>query len=518
MKSQKIYFAKLGLITSVIVIGALFYLFDSFINKIATESLSNWLKVEEATILEGNLLTSVTKNQRAIYSSEFLKGFMLADFSKPGQLEQISFGDPIDPKLIDLKLLKEDKVKTIGTGLFRKYAAALIPHSESKVIIFSFWSEDLYKIFFYSCLLIFSVILFFGYLLAKSKKKAHEKALLYAEKAARVSHDIRSPLIQLSASIERISDPSIKDQLNDVSQRIVDITNDLVLNQKKVAKKEISQVYVKIPTLKESIGNLVHAKKETYPHIEFELDDSSQGIPIALAHSELMRSLSNLLENSIEAVQENGLIKILIKDNDESLEVVIQDNGKGIPKEILPMIGTKGTTFGKANGSGLGIYYAQLSLSEVGGSFKIDSIEGQGATIKLNVPFQKTRALSNNKIQIEEGSTLLILDDDYLIRTAWALVLSKKNLPQIDVKYFSTSKEILESKLDLKSAFLLTDYDLKEDLDGLDVVGRLKMQDRSLLVTGMASSLKVQAKAKATGNVPILDKESLEQICFEVVR
>jgi anti-sigma regulatory factor (Ser/Thr protein kinase)/CheY-like chemotaxis protein len=354
--------------------------------------------------------------------------------------------------------------------------------------------------------------------LAKSKKKAHERALMYAEKAARVAHDIRSPLVQLSASIERIEDQSIKDQLNDVSQRIVDIANDLVLNQKKVIKKENSQVQVRVPTLKESIENLIAAKREIYPHIEFKLQYSSKGIPILLTHSELMRSISNLIENSVEAIQKNGMIKVSVQEQDQFLEVTICDNGKGIPKDILPMIGTKGATFGKINGSGLGIYYTQLGLSMVGGNFTIKSVEGNGTTIKLEIPFHKTRALSNDRIQIEEGSSLLILDDDSLIRAAWAQILSKKNINEkLEIRFFSSTKEILESKLDFKRAFLLTDYDLKEDLDGLDIVGRLKMHDRSLLVTGMASNPTVRTKAKNMGDVPILDKEHLDRITFEIV-
>jgi len=163
------YLIRIGLLTSVIILGSLFYLFDGFINKISYESLSNWLKVEEAAILEGNLLTSVTKNQRAVFSSEFLKGFVLADFSKEGQLEQISFGDRINLEKINSNAL-DDKIHVLRTGLFKTYAYAKIPSSDSKVIVFSFWSQELSKIFFITCLIFIFLFVLFGSLLFRIKQ------------------------------------------------------------------------------------------------------------------------------------------------------------------------------------------------------------------------------------------------------------------------------------------------------------------------------------------------------------
>jgi two-component sensor histidine kinase len=518
MKSFNLYLLKLGTIISILVVVALFYIFDGFIGKIASESLSNWLKVEEASILEGNLLTSVTKNQRAIYSSEFLKGFMLVDFSKPHQLEQISSGDPIDLSLVKAESFKDNRIQIVGSGFFKKYALAKIPNSESKVIVFSFWSEKIYQIFMYSCFLIFAVILFFGFLLARTKKKENEKALIYAEKAARVAHDIRSPLLQLSVTIEKMADVSIKEQLSEVSQRIIDITGDLILNRKTGIKKEKSKKSIKVLSLKGNIEGMMSAKKELYPDIEFRLDCTEINTPIALESSDLLRSISNLIENSIEACTQNGKIEISVDCKPEFLEIFVKDNGKGIPKEILPTIGTKGVSYGKDNGSGLGVYYAEKSLAMAGGSLSIDSTENKGTSVKLQIPYRKTRVVSNNTVQIESGSSLLILDDDPLVRKTWTHILSKQKIDEkLDVRYFVSSKDILNSRVDLTKSFLLTDYDLKENLDGLDIVDQLRMYDRAILVTGMAQSLAVQEKAKATGNVPILGKENLDKLNIEVL-
>lgn len=503
---------KLGLVTTAIVVGSLYFLFDGFVDKIAFETLSNWMKVEEAAILEGNLLNTVTKNQRAVHSSEFLKGFMLADFSKQGQVEQIAFGDYIDPKFIERQIPNNSNIRIVRDGLFKKFAIARIPNSPSKVIIFSFWSENIYEIFVWSCILFFAVISFFGYLLATAKRKENQKAIQYAEKAARVAHDIRSPLVQLSASIEKLEDVTIKNQLIDVSQRIREITKDLILNRNKGIQK-VQSAPNNVISLGESIDSMIRSKSDLYPNIRFHLSCSKLTIPIAYDHSDLLRSLSNIIENSVEASEENGLVEVLINETNENLRVLIKDNGKGIPEHILPSIGTKGLTHGKKNGSGLGIYYAQIGLAMAGGSFKIVSKQGFGTSVTLEIPFKKTRALSNRKVHIEKDNVLVVVDDDSLVHKTWQQIFEENRLDQeLDIRYFSRISDLMNSKLNLNKAFILTDFDLNEKNDGLDLVSLLKANDRALLVTGRADDPSVQAKALELGGVPVLSKSDLSTL------
>ncbi len=520
MKNIKIYLLKLGIATTVIVIGSLFYLFDGFITKISQESLSNWLKMEEASILEGNLLTSVAKNQRAVFSSEFLKGFMLADFSKEGQIEQIGFGDSIETNLINSSEL-DTKVQIIRTGLFKKYAVAKIPGSGNKAIIFSFWSKDLYTIFFSACLLFFIFFVFFGFLLAKAKRREEKRALEYAESAARVAHDIRSPLVRLSSFIDKFDDNKTKEALSEIAQNITDITSDLILNRRKGIQKINQQLNASIPkvtSLGEALRQLLAAKRELYSHIIFteQIDIASNAI--ALDHKELIRSLSNLIDNSVDASEGNGTVTLTAIEQANSVLLTIEDTGKGISEVVLKSVGSKGFTHGKKNGSGLGVYYTEQAILSVGGSLKIESEERKGTRVILEIPFKKTRAISNKEIHIEKGSSLLVLDDDPLIRKTWNDIFEKRKLGKVlDIQFFCNSAEILASKVKIEKAFLLTDFDLKEEIDGLDIIGKLGAHDSTLLVTGMASSSKVQSKAHALGGIPILPKADLEKLNIVIV-
>ena len=95
-------------------------------------------------------------------------------------------------------------------------------------------------------------------------------------------------------------------------------------------------------------------------NLQIELDDSLRSCSDLqiLAHpAELRRVLSNLLNNAIEAPEirsSQRQIRILLRnEKNSSVELMIQDNGIGIPAEVLPRLINEGGSFGKTGGSGL---------------------------------------------------------------------------------------------------------------------------------------------------------------------
>ncbi len=77
--------------------------------------------------------------------------------------------------------------------------------------------------------------------------------------------------------------------------------------------------------------------------------------------------------------------------------------------------------------------------------------------------------------------------------------------------FFTDPNEFLKSNIDLKHAFLFSDYDLQKDKNGLDVIRVTGMEGRSLLVTGMAFDENLKTKAHRS-NVRIIDKALLSTI------
>jgi signal transduction histidine kinase len=96
--------------------------------------------------------------------------------------------------------------------------------------------------------------------------------------------------------------------------------------------------------------------------------------------------LSNLIDNSAQAINERGTIAISLKDDGNQIHIVVSDTGKGIPKDVLPRLATKNFTYEKKGGTGLGLYDAKLWVEKKGGNMKIESQVNSGTTLTLTLP------------------------------------------------------------------------------------------------------------------------------------
>jgi signal transduction histidine kinase len=118
-----------------------------------------------------------------------------------------------------------------------------------------------------------------------------------------------------------------------------------------------------------------------------------QGISARVPKGELSRALSNLINNSVEAIdQGQGIVWISLACNGSENVIQIRDNGKGIPTKHLLDLGSPGFSFGKGDldqsGNGLGLFHAKTTIENLGGRIKIESTEGLGTTISLILPLE----------------------------------------------------------------------------------------------------------------------------------
>jgi len=106
----------------------------------------------------------------------------------------------------------------------------------------------------------------------------------------------------------------------------------------------------------------------------------------------LFHVFRNLLENSIRHTDSGGSINVsMALTQDSMVEVVISDDGEGIPAESLPRIferfyradSARARDFG---GTGLGLAIVRHLVSEMGGEVVAESQLGQGTTVRFTVP------------------------------------------------------------------------------------------------------------------------------------
>jgi len=202
--------------------------------------------------------------------------------------------------------------------------------------------------------------------------------------AQQVSHDIRSPLSALQMGLKTI--PEIPEEkaaiIRNATNRINAIADRLI-----EGRREIDQVSTENPPLLTILESLIAEKRiEIAERHGLSLILDYQCTPNTVAPmdaSDLSRILSNLINNSVDAIDGTGTITIGARSRRNGLDIIVSDSGRGIPAGMLPKLGEQSLTFGKINGSGMGLINARRLIEAAGGQLSIQSKQNIGTMVKL---------------------------------------------------------------------------------------------------------------------------------------
>ncbi|MEQ1555788.1 MAG: ATP-binding protein, partial [Gallionella sp.] len=111
---------------------------------------------------------------------------------------------------------------------------------------------------------------------------------------------------------------------------------------------------------------------------------------ITCSPSQLNQVFLNLITNAAQAMtHEAGTISLLTKVAGEGVEVVVVDNGNGIPADILPKIFDPFfTTKEIGKGTGLGLSISYKIIQQHGGTIKAESKAGMGTKFIIWLPLK----------------------------------------------------------------------------------------------------------------------------------
>lgn len=158
--------------------------------------------------------------------------------------------------------------------------------------------------------------------------------------------------------------------------------------------------------LEETVTSLRPKLKHT-PHSVSVL--CPNGIRMDSYPGPLSQALMNLLLNSLHhgySDAEVGSIRLEVREvEDDILEISCSDNGQGIPAELLPKIFEPFfTTKRGEGGSGLGLHVVyNIVTAKLGGTIKVQSVEGRGTTFRLRLPRQYDKGARGVPRQDMEG-------------------------------------------------------------------------------------------------------------------
>jgi signal transduction histidine kinase len=101
----------------------------------------------------------------------------------------------------------------------------------------------------------------------------------------------------------------------------------------------------------------------------------------------LEKALVNLIVNATEALPDrDGTLWLRTTiDDDKRVVIEVEDNGMGIPEEIIPRIFVPFFTTKGSKGSGLGLAMTRKFIEDMGGRIDVQSRQGQGTTFRITL-------------------------------------------------------------------------------------------------------------------------------------
>ena len=228
----------------------------------------------------------------------------------------------------------------------------------------------------------------------------NETISIWQNMAQQLAHEIKNPLTPIKLSAERVlrrwrNDPeNINEILESSMMAIIQETEGLstLLNEFRTLSKpmEPSKSWT---SLKEPIEEVLNSYSSSYPGVKFNIEHADTGISIKIDKHRFTQILTNLVINSIDAMNGSGSIEIrtdLVKKREVCYcRISVKDSGKGIKGQESHLVFTPYFTT-KESGTGLGLPIVERIVNDHGGAIWFDSAEGMGTTFYLDLPAEKT--------------------------------------------------------------------------------------------------------------------------------
>ncbi len=285
-----------------------------------------------------------------------------------------------------------------------------------------------------------------------------ENALEQANRANRakttflsnMSHDIRTPMNAIvgftSLAASHIDDRAkVQDYLNKISssgEHLLRLLNDVLdMSQIESGKVTLAEEPCSLTELVQELSAMVQTGLQS-KGLSFTLDASGITDPDVLCDKlRLEQMLLNILTNAIRYTPKGGRVTFTARQLPGTLtgnaryEFCVRDTGVGISPEFLqrifePFEREYNSTTSGIQGTGLGMAITKNIVDMMNGSIDIQSVQGEGTTVTISLPFHLNPSVSPSVSHVSAGSRvpsqsgrILLVEDNELNREIAVAIL-----------------------------------------------------------------------------------------------
>lgn len=361
------------------------------------------------------------------------------------------------------------------------------------------------------------------FLLKEAEVKSLDEALWKI--ARQVAHDIRSPLDSLLSAVKlaQITPNQKKIEIRNITNRVKDLASHIMEKYKNDTNSHETETTKElVSTLIQSIVSEIRLQVQNKMiTINYTIEKEARDIFININSNEFKRVISNIVNNSIEALGGEGYVEVILSRINDQAVISIKDNGKGIPDEKLPFVFDEGVSFGKSGGAGLGLSYVANSINAWNGDYTLKSKVNEGTIFEILLTECKPASWYTNSVNLSKDTEILILDDETYIHDLWDDILSDVLIKNESVKIFHFVEAVefikyVKNKKNNNRIYLL-DYELSDNhYNGIKVAEELEISDCSYLITSLHDDKDIRDKCSKTG-MKIIPKSFEQDIEIRLV-
>lgn len=218
-----------------------------------------------------------------------------------------------------------------------------------------------------------------------------ERLATIGRMASSISHDLRHSLAAIVANAEFLCETRLTgEQREELYQEIRIAVNQMteLIDSLLEFSRTRESLRLTYGGVREAVDRVVQAVR-SHPHFHpVHISIQQQGNGIGWFDSKkLERALYNLLLNACEAVRgEAGNIIVDLQEIPDGVQIRITDNGRGIPESIRTKLFEPFVSYGKENGTGLGLTVVQKIVEDHGGDIVLEKTSSEGTVFRLTLP------------------------------------------------------------------------------------------------------------------------------------
>jgi len=207
----------------------------------------------------------------------------------------------------------------------------------------------------------------------------------FNQMSAFLVHDLKNIQAQLalitSNAVQHRGNPEFVD---DVFETVESATERLAKVLAQLRNKQVAESMNKSVDLSDIIERVTEQRNVMLPQVSIT---NRETCSMSIDHERFFSVMNHLIQNAQEATLDDGWVKISSKKQQNSIKIVVSDNGCGMSESFIKsrLFKPFDTTKGNA-GMGIGVFEAKQFFEGIAGSLMVESVEGHGTKMIINLP------------------------------------------------------------------------------------------------------------------------------------